>query len=110
MISSGLHDDYDKPPDIPAFTGGTPKRPRRDMMDAISGAAIAFADAISKKQEVPATVSPVSSGISPSKSVELRMKNYEQLRYLQSLYEDGILNKDEYDEQKKNTLTSIGKL
>ena len=25
MITSGLHDDYDKPPDIPAFTGGTPK-------------------------------------------------------------------------------------
>ena len=46
MITSGLLDDYDKPPDIPAFTGGTPKRPRRDMMDAISGAAIAFADAI----------------------------------------------------------------
>jgi len=38
------------------------------------------------------------------------MKNYEQLRYLQSLYEDGILNKDEYDEQKKNILTSLSKL
>lgn len=51
-----------------------------------------------------------SVGISPKKSVELRMKNYEQLRYLQQLFEDGILSDWEYAEQKQNILDSLRKL
>ena len=38
--------------------------------------------------------------VSPGKAVELRMKNFEQLRYLQQLFEDGILSDTEYTEQK----------
>ena len=52
----------------------------------------------------------VSTGISPGKVLEHRMKNLEQLRYLQNLFEDGILNEKEYAEQKGNILSSLRKL
>ena len=42
-------------------------------------------------------------GVSPGKAVDLPMKNYEQLCYLQKLYEDGILDQKEYAEQKQDT-------
>ena len=112
MISTGLHSDYDTPPEIPAFLGSTPKRSRRESFsDAISGAAVAFAGALKERekgQEQPTSVVP--SGTSPGRSVELRMKNYEQLRYLQQLYDDGILTGEEYQEQKQLIITSIRKL
>ena len=54
--------------------------------------------------------SVVPSGTSPGRSVELRIKNYEQLRYLQQLYNDGILTAEEYHEQKQLIITSIRKL
>ena len=34
MVSSNLHDDLDNPPNIPAFTGTTPKRSQQQ--DSIS--------------------------------------------------------------------------
>ena len=112
MISTGLHSDYDTPPEIPAFLGSTPKRAcKESLSDVISGAAVAFANAMKgkeKDQERPIPV--VSSGVSPGRSVELRMKNYEQLRYLQELYDDGILTAEEYQEQKQLIITSIRKL
>ena len=49
-------------------------------------------------------------GVSPGKAVDLRMKNYEQLRYLQQLYEDGILDQKEYMEQKQDILKFLKKL
>ena len=49
----------------------------------------------------------VRPGMSPSKVVDLRMKNFEQLRYLQQLYEDNILNENEYSEQKNKILATL---
>ena len=37
--------------------------------------------------------------VSPGKAVELRMKNYQQLRFLQQLFEDGILDEKKFTEQ-----------
>ena len=112
MISTGLHSDYDTPPEIPAFLGSTPKRGSREsFLDASNGAVVAFADALKgreKNQERPTSVVP--SGISPGQSVELRMKNYKQLCYLQQLFDDGILTGEEYQEQKQLIITSIRKL
>ena len=48
--------------------------------------------------------------VSPSKAVDLRMKNYEQLRIIQQLFEDGILDEKEYTEQKGNILEFLRKL
>ena len=41
-------------------------------------------------------------GVSPGRAVDLRMKNFQQLRYLQQLYEDNILDEKEYFEQKRS--------
>ena len=49
-------------------------------------------------------------GVSPGKAVDLRMKNYEQIRYLQQLYEDGILDQKEFIEQKRIFLLFSEKL
>lgn len=46
----------------------------------------------------------------PRKAVELRMKNYEQLRYIQQLYNDGILDEKEFNEQKSKILEFIQKI
>ena len=51
-----------------------------------------------------------SSGVSSGQAVDLRMKNYQQLRYLQQLYEDNILNKGEYAEQKRSILATLRSL
>ena len=120
MICTSLHDDTEKPPNIPAF-GATTKKPRKESVtDAIIGAAATVIKALrtpvvncssdSKVNAEPdSNVTPVT-GISPGKAVELRMKNLEQLRYLQNLFEDGILNEKEYVEQKQSILSSLRKL
>ena len=114
-IVSGVHNDYNSPPNCPAFSGTTPKRARKESLsDAISGAAVAIVKALSdsKKETLPAETPQLCSGtlgpaMSPSKAVGLRMKNFEQLRYLQQLYEDNILNEKEYLEQKNNILAAL---
>ena len=114
MMSANLHDDTENPPNIPAFLNATPKKSRKDSFtDAIEGAAVAFANAVSKGQQAndlsneKVSIPLVPSAISP---VELRMKNFEQLRYLQNLFEDGVLTDKEYSEQKENILSSLRKL
>ena len=115
MICANLHEDTENPPNIPAFSNVS-KKPKKDSLtNAIEGAAVAFANVVSKGQatDLPTSTSNnplVSSAISPGKTVELRMKHFEQLRYLQSLFEDGILTDKEYSEQKENILSSLRKL
>ena len=118
-IGAGLHDDFDSPPDLSAFSQSQPKKPpkRESLSDTISEAAVSIGHALSestkekgKEQDTPTKSASVSIGISPGKSVELRMKNFEQLRYLQQLYEDHILDESEYKEQKQNILTALQKL
>ena len=48
--------------------------------------------------------------MSPGKTVELRMKNYQQLRFLQQLFEDGILDEKEFTEQKGNILEFLRRI
>ena len=85
----------------------------------MAGAAIAFASAMSggsKKQEVcrsgclESGPSASVAAVSPGKTVELKMKNYEQLRVIQQLYDDGIIDDKEFAEQKQNILTFLRKI
>ena len=42
-IVSGIHDDYDNPPESPAFSSSAPKRARKESLsEAIGGAAVAI--------------------------------------------------------------------
>ena len=113
-ICGNLHDDMDNPPDLPAFRGSsqTPKKVQRESLsDALTGAAVAFAHAFKSQNTSETSQPPVTAvGVSPGKAVELHMKNFEQLRYLQQLYEDGILTTKEFEEQKEKILSSLRKL
>ena len=121
MVGANLHDDLENPPNIPAFCGNTPKRLRQQesFSDVIGGAAVAIVRALasetpSKANDASATPCQSSTSLpnslSPAKAVEMRMKNYEQLRYLQQLFDDGILTQEEYEEQKRGILCSLRKL
>ena len=111
-----MHDNFETPPDLPAFRNEAPKKMKQDSLsDTLAGAAVAFVNAFSSSHGGPqqsaqnptvagSSVTPV--GLSPSKAVDLRMKNCQQLRYLQQLYEDGILTTKE---QKEKILSSLRK-
>ena len=114
MHVAGIHDSMDDPPDVPAFSSNPPKRQRKNSLtESLTGAAVAFANTLSHNAGDSPLQSGQSShgvGISPRKAVELRMKNYEQLRYIQQLFDDNILSEEEYKEQKLNILGSLRKL
>ena len=112
MIAAGIHHDYDDPPNIPAFTGSLSKRPRRtdSLTNVLSDAAIAFVDAMKENRSPNSNTTSKETAakpISPGKAIDLRMKNLQQLRYLQSLYDDGIINDSELAEQKSAILSSL---
>ena len=56
------------------------------------------------------TSMPMATGISPGKILQLRMKNLVQLRYLQGLFDNGILTEKEHAEQKVDILSLLLKL
>ena len=115
------HSSYDKLSDLPAFKELEPKERKESLSDALSG--VAFASTMTggiKPQDQSSSKGSASDRInvesgpgvsmSPRKAVELRMKNFEQPRYLQQLFEDGILSDTEYAEQKKNILSFLRKI
>ena len=108
---TGIHDDDSKPPNSPMFTGGLQKQPRESLADAFASAATAVAKAFSPKpHDGDGTTRERSVHFSPGKKVDIRMKNLEQLRVLQSLMEDGILSEAEFLEQKCIVLQSLKNL
>ncbi len=116
MIQCGTHDNYDDPPRVPMITGIPPKHPKKDTLaEAITGAAEAVAKVFAPSPQVSSVSTPVPTGsvgvgISPGKSADLRMKNFQQLRYLQQLYEENILSDSELREQKAIILDALRKL
>ena len=109
-IVSGVHDSDSQPPNAPMFTGGLQKQPKESLVDAFAGAATAIAKAFSPKPLQDVAAAGHSVQFSPGKKVDIRMKNLEQLRVLQSLMEDGILSRDEFTEQKHIVLQSLNNL
>ena len=81
MISSNLHDSIDDPPKIPVFGGSKPKRPRQDLSNALSGAAIALTQALNHKKGTDSDEqsTSISTTTTMQMQVDLRMKNLEQL-------------------------------
>ena len=105
---------YDEPPDLPAFKSEpVAKKLKESLTETLTGA---FALAVSggklpqsvKSQDLTTKSSP-GVAISPGKAVELWMKNYEQLWYLQ-LFENGILSDKEYSKNILEFLRKINKL
>ena len=125
MMISGVHSSEDSPPNVPAITGVTPKRPKKEP---ISAALVEAANAVVSAIRTPVNVDTFGCntpplrpnlntatgntplGMSPGKIAELRLKSMEQLKTLQQLLEDGVLSKVEFDEQKKIVLDGLRKL
>ena len=115
MVARGIHDDMEEPPQVPMITGITPKRAKRETLsDALTPLANAITKAFTANQACStpekSAVPSQQCGISPAKVADVRMKNLEQLKFLQQLYEDGILSHAEFIEQKGIILDSLRKL
>ena len=91
------------------FTGGLQKKPKESLTDTFTSAATAIVNALTPKQENVAAMEH-SVRCSPGKKVDIRMWNLEQLRFLQSLREDGTLSEEEFTEQKRIVLQSMNNL
>ena len=87
MIVSGTHDDKEEPPRVPMITK------QETLSDALAGAATAFVNAFRSTPATSVPNIPASSvGISPGKTADIRMKNLQQLRFLQQLMGDRIIS------------------
>ena len=117
MIASGIHESIEEPPDVPAFQHPERKRRKESLTGALTGAVEAIAKVMGNAEN-PQEVAQVTTiresdtqvSISPGKAAELRMRNLEQLRYLQGLYDDNILSDKELAEQKRIILDALRKL
>ena len=70
MICANIHEDTDNPPNIPAFSTMPSKKPRKNTFaDAIEGAAVAFANAVSHKDDSSGKKGHVCCGDSPGPAV-----------------------------------------
>lgn len=107
MVVANTHDNLDHPPDVPLITGCVHRQPRKESIsDVVTNAATVIAKAFSPAQ----SSSPMQVTCSPSKIIDIRMKNLEQLRCLQRLKEDGVLTDEEFLLQKDIVLKSLNKL
>ena len=99
MIHCGAHNGYDKPLAVPMFSGTQPKRPRREsLVDTIAESEAAFSNVFASNSpaQSPTSSPTLSLGLSPGNSIDLRMKNLQQLRYIHLLLEDNILEQKKY--------------
>ena len=107
VIVSGVHESGKNPPNAPMFNGGIPKQPKESLVDAFAGASKVIAKAFAPPTK-DAENAPIH--FSPSKKVDVRLNNLEQLRILQRLLEDGILSFDEFTQQKRIVLQELNTL
>ena len=129
MITTGIHSSKDTPPQVPMITGIAPrKKPKKDALsDTIVSTAAAVVKAIScsspvtQSPTIHQTISDSSTptrpalgssqlGISPGKVAEIRGKSFGQLNALKQLYDDCVLTRDEFEEQKQVILSGLKKL
>ena len=112
MLVANTHDDFYNPPKVPMITGVVKRQPCiESLTDAFRSAASAIADVLAPRADRSvASTLPQHVTCSPNKVVDIRMKNIEQLRSLQSLREDRILTEDEFHAQKQIVLRSLNSL
>ena len=114
MISLGLHESTNDPPNVPMISGNLPKCSKQDTGNSATSVIIeAVAKALAPQSPSLATTSSptvCTSSTSPSSPIKLaeeRMKKFEQLKFLQQLYDSGALTVTEFNEQKNIILTCL---
>ena len=118
MISTGRHDDYINPPNIPLITGSpAPKKKLSSMVDALTSAASAIATAIRSPSPLSVIQSPstpqnprsshADSKFSLMSGAKLRRSCLDDLKLLKELYQDSVLSEAEFTEQKQKILCTL---
>lgn len=97
MIVNDLHESYSDPPNVPMITGLVQKPKKKDTVSTPT-------------TRPPEMAVPHSNTLSPGRCADLRMKNFEQLRYIQQLHKDSILTEAEFANQKKKILEALSNL
>ena len=125
MIENGVHVSKETPPQIPMITGSLLQRKeskkKETLQDTLINTAAAVVKAVTQNSPNSSIVqSPQLSahtvhnqqelGISPGKATDIRTKSYSQLSTLKQLYDDCILTREEFEEQKKTVLAGLKKL
>ena len=117
MITNDIHDSVDHPPNVPMITGTaiSCQKKKESLSEVIAGAAAAFIKAVNPAETVnvekpTATEKQLDQALSPNQQADVRMKNFEQLKYLQELLQGGVLTESEFLEQKRNILEALRKL
>ena len=105
MITGGLHEGLDDPPNTTMFArsgGGTPyrKKSQNSVSHLMSEAATAITSALSPKETS-------AVGSSPAKVIEGRSKLYRQLSELQNLKSTGILSESEFCSEKESIMSLL---
>ena len=94
--------------DPPLITGSRKIPWKESFSEAMTGAALAFAKAISPQANThQAASSSMQSTVSPMSKAQLSSEYIKQLKSLQELHECGVLSDDELMEQKSFALRSI---
>ena len=132
MIANGVQESTEEPPNVPMITGTVPKRAKRESLhDVVVDAAKAMADIhritcnitcmvlytihlLWHTPQLPLSdhchsVTTATSVVTifPSCLADVRLKHYEQLRYLHKMCDDGILSEEEFLEQKGKIMDSL---
>ena len=111
LIQSGHHEDYITPPNIPLITGKVSK-PKESATEGVADVVTQAATAIVKACKPPSSPNKVSNcsdtkGISPLKLVSLQRSCLEDLNKTKELYEDEVLSKEEFEEEKTRILEML---
>ena len=81
---------------------------KQSVVEVIAGAATAFAKALTpQRMSPPKKQSSVQTSVSPASKAKLSGAYISQLRELQQLRESGVLDEDEFQEQKRFALDNI---
>ena len=128
MIANGVQESTEEPPNVPMITGTVPKRAKREslhdvVVDAAKAMAQTFTGSPATSQHVRYCTQFICCGIHhschsvttatsvatifPSRLADVRLKHYEQLRYLHKMCDDGILSEEEFLEQKGKIMDSL---
>lgn len=119
MIQSGMHDDYEAPPNIPIITGGPKsKKPNKKVSEpgltgSFVSAATAMASALkSSRSFTPPYKSqrPPIVGIFPLSHSSIRRSLLQDIESLHKLYADCALSQPKFEEQKQAVLTELKNL
>lgn len=105
MLASGVHDNKDGPPAASMFTRGTKQQRQSESNDAVIMSVVnSLCQAVTSKQ------GPVATGASPAKRAQLRSTYIQQLSELRQLYDNEVLNEDEYEEQRSHIVSLMREL